>query len=120
MDKKTVLTDYVNKYLKKEYPLINKVEFVYISYNTNDMMNIDFILYSNKEKFSNHFKLNNNFFSAFTIPNTDTISGPLLKYIDVFKSEDLDIDKIKKEIKHYIKLIYSKRINIFLFKLKFE
>lgn len=121
LGRKVILENHINKYIKKDYPLINRFEISSVSSAKNETLNFDINIICDYDDILNQMKISENLLYLITNPDNDTITkyfldSPTFNY----ENTPLPFNKIKKEIKHCIKLIYSKRINLFKYQVKIE
>ncbi len=117
MDRRILLEYYLNKYITSQYNLIERIDVVSLKY-IEDRIEIDTLVIVDSETFNTKFKLTETlrelFILDYRIPQT-FLQAPIFK-----ENTEINFDKIKKDIKHYIKIIINKRINLFKMDLKLE
>jgi hypothetical protein len=83
-----------------------------------DRIDVDTLIIVDSQEFNTKFKLTETlrelFVLDYRIPQT-FLQAPIFK-----ENTEINFDKIKKDIKHYIKIIVNKRINLFKMDLKLE
>ena len=119
--KRVILQNHINKYIAKDYPLIRKFEVNDVSFTKNDNLNFNISIVCDYEEILKHMNISENLLYLITNPDDDTITKYFLDSPTFnFENTPLPFKKLKKEIKHCIKLIYSKRINEFKYQVKIE
>jgi hypothetical protein len=119
--KRVILQNHINKYIVKDYPLIKGFEVNDVSFAKNDNLNFHISIICDYEEILNQMNISENLLYLITNPDDDTITKYFLDSPTFnFENTPLPFKKIKKEIKHCIKLIYSKRINEFKYQVKIE
>jgi hypothetical protein len=117
MDRRILLEYYLNKYIASQYNLIERIDVVSLKY-IEDRIDVDILIIVDYETFNTKFKLTETLREVFVldykIPQT-FLQSPIFK-----DNTEINFDKIKKDIKHYIKIIVNKRINLFKMDLKLE
>jgi len=117
MDRRILLEYYLNKYITSQYNLIERIDVVSLKY-IEDRIDIDTIIIIDSETFNTNFNLTESLQELFIFDNK--ISQTFLQAPIFKESKEISFDKIKKDIKHYIKIIVNKRINLFKMDLKLE
>ena len=117
MDRRILLEYYLNKYITSQYNLIERIDVVSLKY-IEDRIDVDILIIVDYETFNTKFKLTETLREVFVldykIPQT-FLQAPIFK-----ENTEINFDKIKKDIKHYIKIVVNKRINLFKMDLKLE
>lgn len=117
MDRRILLEYYLNKYITSQYNLIERIDVVSLKY-IEDRIDVDILIIVDYETFNTKFKLTETLREVFVldykIPQA-FLQAPIFK-----DNTEINFDKIKKDIKHYIKIIVNKRINLFKMDLKLE
>jgi hypothetical protein len=120
MNRKILLEFYLNKYLVPSYILFKRIEVVNIEHMNNERINVKLLVVCDKDKFDDEFLLTG-VLEDMLIIRPDNIISSIYLSSPIFKqSKNISFDKLKKEIKHYIKIIIYKRINLFEMNLKIE
>ena len=118
MDKKILLEYYLNKYVVKDYLIIKRIVVENISEVKDNRINVDLKIICDENEFKTKFNLTESLSELFI--HRDVISQTFL-LAPIFKeSKEVNFDKLKKDIKHYIKIVINKRINLFKMDLKLE
>lgn len=118
MDKKILLEYYLNKYVVKDYLIVKRIVVENISEVKDSRINVDLKIICDKNDFKTKFNLTESLSELFI--HKDVISQTFL-LAPIFKeSKEVNFDKLKKDIKHYIKIVINKRINLFKMDLKLE
>jgi hypothetical protein len=120
MDKITVLSTLVNKYIKIDYPIIDEIIFTDIEETKNDRLNFKFLIYCSRNNLKDYLGINDTFLNLILNPSDNTISPYFINSNQLFMNENFNIDEIKKIIKFVIKIVYSQRINNFEYRIKVE
>jgi len=120
MDRKVLLEYYLNKYVTPEYLLIKRIQVNDLTEVKDSRIDVNLQVICDDEEFKRKINLTESLEEMFVDKDYNTISQTFL-LAPIFKeSKDIDFEKIKKEIKHYIKIIINKRINLFKMDLKLE
>ena len=118
MDKKILLEYYLNKYVVKDYLIVKRIVVENISEVKDSRINVDLKIICDENEFKTKFNLTESLSELFI--HRDVISQTFL-LAPIFKeSKEVNFDKLKKDIKHYIKIVINKRINLFKMDLKLE
>jgi hypothetical protein len=118
MDRKILLEYYLNKYVIPEYILLKRIDVENISEVKDNRIDVDIQIICNYDEFKSKFYLTESLEEMFVYENR--ISQTFL-LAPIFKeSKEINFEKIKKDIKHYIKIVVNKRINLFNMNLKLE
>ena len=117
MDRRILLEYYLNKYITSQYNLIERIDVVSLKY-IEDRIDIDTIIIVDSETFNTNFNLTESLQELFIFDNK--ISQTFLQAPIFKESKEISFDKVKKDIKHYIKIVVNKRINLFKMDLKLE
>ena len=120
MNRKILLEFYLNKYLVPSYVILNRIEIVFLDYIEDNRINIKLLIVCDNDKFKKEFLLTGILESMFIQQPENIIPGSFLKSPVFNESKNINFEKLKKEIKHYIKIIIYKRINKFEMNLKIE
>ena len=118
MDRKILLEYYLNKYVIPDYLLIKRIEVVNLQEVKDNRIDVDIQIVTDSESFKLKFNLTESLQELFIFE--DKISQTFLQSSIFKESSEINFDKIKKEIKHYIKIIVNKRIQVFKMELKLE
>jgi hypothetical protein len=118
MDRKILLEYYLNKYVIPDYLLIKRIEVVNLQEVKDNRIDVDIQIVTDSESFKLKFNLTESLQELFIFE--DKISQTFLQSPIFKESSEINFDKIKKEIKHYIKIIVNKRIQVFKMELKLE
>jgi hypothetical protein len=109
MDRKILLEYYLNKYVIPDYLLIKRIEVVNLQEVKDNRIDVDIQIVTDSESFKLKFNLTESLQELFIfedkIPQT-FLQSPIFK-----ESSEINFDKIKKEIKHYIKTHIQTTIN---------
>jgi hypothetical protein len=117
MDRRILLEYYLNKYVVSQYNMLQRIEVVSIN-DKEERIDVDLLIIMDSDTFRSKFDLTESLQEIFIYDNK--ISQTFL-LAPIFKeSKEISFDKIKKDIKHYIKIIVNKRINLFKMDLKLE
>jgi hypothetical protein len=120
MDRKVLLEYYLNKYVTPEYLLIKRIQVNDLTEVKDSRIDVNLQVICDDEDFKRKINLTESLEEMFVDKDYNTISQTFL-LTPIFKeSKDIDFERIKKEIKHYIKIIINKRINLFKMDLKLE
>ena len=118
MDRKILLEYHLNKYVVPDYLTVKRIEVKNISDVKDSRIDVSLQIICDNYEFRKEFNLTDTLSDLFL--NEGIISQTYL-LAPIFKeSKDVDFDKMKKDIKHYIKIVVNKRINIFKMDLKLE
>ena len=118
MDRKILLEYHLNKYVVPDYLLIKRIDVENISEVKDNRIDITLQIVYDDNDFKSKFNLTESLRELFV--NKNIISQTFL-LAPIFKeSKEMDFDKLKKDIKHYIKIVVNKRINLFKMDLKLE
>ena len=118
MDRRILLEYYLNKYIVPQYNLFERIDVVSIKDVKDERIEVDVLIITDSEKFKSKFNLTESLQELFIY--RDTISQTFLQAPIFKENTEINFDKIKKEIKHYIKIIVNKRIHVFKMELKLE
>jgi hypothetical protein len=118
MDRKILLEYYLNKYVVPDYLLIKRIDVENILEVKDNRIDVDIQIICNYDEFKSKFDLTESLEEMFVHKNR--ISQTFLLAPVFKKSTEIDFDKLKRDIKHYIKIVISKRINLFNMNLKLE
>jgi len=117
MDRRILLEYYLNKYVASQYNLVDRIDVTSLKY-IEDRIDVDTLIIVDSQEFNTKFKLTETlrelFVLDYRIPQT-FLQAPIFK-----ENTEINFDKIKKDIKHYIKIVVNKRINLFKMDLKLE
>ena len=117
MDRRILLEYYLNKYVTSQYNLIERIDVLSIE-DREERIDVNLLIIMDSNTFKSKFDLTESLQEIFIHDNK--ISQTFL-LAPIFKeSREISFDKIKKDIKHYIKIIINKRINLFKMDLKLE
>lgn len=120
MDRKVLLEYYLNKYVTPEYLFIKRIQVNDLTEVKDSRIDVNLQVICDDEDFKRKINLTESLEEMFVDKDYNTISQTFL-LTPIFKeSKDIDFERIKKEIKHYIKIIINKRINLFKMDLKLE
>ena len=118
MDRKILLEYHLNKYVVPNYLTVKRIEVKNISDVKDSRIDVSLQIICDNYEFRKEFNLTDTLSDLFL--NEGVISQTYL-LAPIFKeSKEVDFDKMKKDIKHYIKIVVNKRINIFKMDLKLE
>ena len=118
MDRKILLEYHLNKYVVPDYITGKRIEGINISEVKDNRIDVNLQIICDNYEFRKEFNLTDTLSDLFL--NEGVISQTYL-LAPIFKeSKEVDFDKMKKDIKHYIKIVVNKRINIFKMDLKLE
>jgi predicted Zn-dependent protease len=117
MDRRILLEYYLNKYITSQYNLIERIDVVSLKY-IEDRIDVDTLIIIDSETFNTKFNFTDSLGKLFI--NENIISQTFLQAPIFKKNTEINFDKIKKDIKHYIKIVINKRINLFKMDLKLE
>lgn len=118
MDRKILLEYHLNKYVVSDYLLIKRIDVEDILEVKDSRIDVSLQIVCNKDEFKTKFNLTESLEELFI--NHNTISQTFF-LAPIFKeSKEINFDKLKKDIKHYVKIIVNKRINLFKMDLKLE
>jgi len=118
MDRKILLEYHLNKYVTPEYLIIKRIDVENISEVKDSRIDVDLKIICDETEFKSKFNLTESLSELFI--HKDTISQTFL-LAPIFKeSKEVNFDNLKKDIKHYIKIVVNKRINLFNMNLKLE
>lgn len=117
MDRRILLEYYLNKYVISQYNLIERIDVLSID-DREERIDVDIMIVIDSERFKSNFNLTESLQELFIFDNK--ISQTFLQAPIFKESKEISFDKIKKDIKHYIKIIVNKRINLFKMDLKLE
>ena len=117
MDRRILLEYYLNKYVTSQYNLIERVDVLSID-DREERIDVDILIIIDSEIFKLNFNLTESLQELFIFDNK--ISQTFLQAPIFKENKEISFDKIKKDIKHYIKIIINKRINLFKMDLKLE
>ena len=118
MDRKILLEYHLNKYVVPDYITLKRIEVINISDVKDSRIDVNLQIICDNYEFRKEFNLTDTLSDLFL--NEGVISQTYL-LAHIFKeSKEVDFDKMKKDIKHYIKIVVNKRINIFKMDLKLE
>jgi len=117
MDRRILLEYYLNKYITSQYNLIERIDVVSLKY-IEDRIDVDTLIIIDSETFNTKFNFTDSLGELFI--NENIISQTFLQAPIFKKNTEINFDKIKKDIKHYIKIVINKRINLFKMDLKLE
>ena len=118
LDRKILLEYHLNKYVVPDYITLKRIEVINISDVKDNRIDVNLQIICDNYEFRKEFNLTDTLSDLFL--NEGIISQTYL-LAPIFKdSKDVDFDKMKKDIKHYIKIVVNKRINIFKMDLKLE
>ena len=118
MDRKILLEYHLNKYVVPDYLTVKRIEVKNISDVKDSRIDVSLQIICDNYEFRKEFNLTDTLSDLFL--NEGVISQTYL-LAPIFKeSKEVDFDKMKKDIKHYIKIVVNKRINIFKMDLKLE
>ena len=118
MDRKILLEYHLNKYVVPDYLLIKRIDVEDILEVKDSRIDVSLQIICDNYEFRKEFNLTDTLSDLFL--NEGVISQTYL-LAPIFKeSKEVDFDKMKKDIKHYIKIVVNKRINIFKMDLKLE
>ena len=117
MDRRILLEYYLNKYVTSQYNLIERIDVLSIG-DREERIDVDILIIIDSERFKLNFNLTESLQELFIFDNKISqtfLQAPIFKEI-----KEISFDKIKKDIKHYIKIVVNKRINLFKMDLKLE
>ena len=117
MDRRILLEYYLNKYVTSQYNLIERIDVLSID-DMAERIDVDVLIIIDSERFKLNFNLTESLQELFIFDNK--ISQTFLQAPIFKESNEISFDKVKKDIKHYIKIIVNKRINLFKMDLKLE
>ena len=117
MDRRILLEYYLNKYITSQYNLIERIDVLSIN-DKEERIDVDLLVIMDSDTFKSKFNLTESLQELFIFDNK--ISQTFLQAPIFKESKEISFDKIKKDIKHYIKIIINKRINLFKMDLKLE
>jgi predicted Zn-dependent protease len=117
MDRRILLEYYLNKYIASQYNLIERIDVVSLKY-IEDRIDVDTLIIIDSKTFNTKFNFTDSLGELFI--NENIISQTFLQAPIFKKNTEINFDKIKKDIKHYIKIVINKRINLFKMDLKLE
>jgi hypothetical protein len=117
MDRRILLEYYLNKYVTSQYNLIERIDVLSID-DMAERIDVDVLIIIDSERFKSNFNLTESLQELFIFDNK--ISQTFLQAPIFKENKEISFDKIKKDIKHYIKIIINKRINLFKMDLKLE
>lgn len=117
MDRRILLEYYLNKYVTSQYNLIERIDVLSIG-DREERIDVDILIIIDSERFKLNFNLTESLQELFIFDNK--ISQTFLQAPIFKENKEISFDKIKKDIKHYIKIIINKRINLFKMDLKLE
>lgn len=117
MDRRILLEYYLNKYVTSQYNLIERIDVLSID-DREERINVDILIIIDSERFKLNFNLTESLQELFIFDNK--ISQTFLQAPIFKENTEINFDKIKKDIKHYIKIVVNKRINLFKMDLKLE
>jgi len=117
MDRRILLEYYLNKYVTSQYNLIERIDVLSIG-DREERIDVDILIIIDSEIFKLNFNLTESLQELFIFDNK--ISQTFLQAPIFKENKEISFDKIKKDIKHYIKIIINKRINLFKMDLKLE
>ena len=118
MDRIILLEYHLNKYVVPDYLTVKRIEVKNISEVKDNRIDISLQIICDNYEFRKEFNLTDTLSDLFL--NEGIISQTFL-LAPIFKeSKEVDFEKMKKDIKHYIKIVVNKRINIFKMDLKLE
>lgn len=118
INKDILLEFYLNKYLLPSYNAFKRFEVTEITHNEQNRINVKISIIFEYEKLKSEFLLTGILEEMFIIENT--IPSEYLKSPVFNESKNINFERLKKEIKHYIKIIIYKRINLFDLNIKIE
>ncbi len=104
------LSGYINKYIISEYPVINRIDVVQINEFKTKLINVDLVIYSDKDNFLKKLHINERVESIMIDPKTNSICQFFFD-LPIFESSELPIKQIRKKIKPIIKTIINKKLN---------
>jgi hypothetical protein len=117
MDRRILLEYYLNKYVASQYNLVDRIDVLSID-DREERIDVDILIIIDSERFKLNFNLTESLQELFIFDNK--ISQTFLQAPIFKESKEINFDKIKKDIKHYIKIVVNKRINLFKMDLKLE
>lgn len=118
MDRKILLEYHLNKYVVPDYLIVKRIDVENISEVKDNRIDVSLQVICDTFEFNTKFNLTESLQELFISHNK--ISQTFL-FIPVFKeSKEIDFDRLKKDIKHYVKIVINKRINLFNMDLKLE
>ena len=117
MDRRILLEYYLNKYVTSQYNLIERIDVLSIG-DREERIDVDILIIIDSEIFKLNFNLTESLQELFIFDNK--ISQTFLQAPIFKENKEISFDKIKKDIKHYIKIVVNKRINLFKMDLKLE
>jgi len=118
MDRKILLEYHLNKYVVPDYLIVKRIDVENISEVKDNRIDVSLQIICDTFEFNTKFNLTESLQELFITNNK--ISQTFL-LAPVFKeSKEIDFDRLKKDIKHYVKIVINKRINLFNMDLKLE
>ncbi len=117
MDRRILLEYYLNKYVTSQYNMLQRIDVVSIN-GKEERIDVDLLVIIDSDTFKSKFDLTESLQELFIFDNK--ISQTFLQAPIFKESKEISFDKIKKDIKHYIKIVVNKRINLFKMDLKLE
>lgn len=118
MDRKILLEYHLNKYIVPDYITLKRIEVINISDVKDNRIDVNLQIICDNYEFRKEFNLTDTLSDLFL--NENIISQTFLQAPIFKKNTEINFDKLKKDIKHYIKIIINKRINLFKMDLKLE
>lgn len=120
VNKKKLLTKYINKYVTPKYLLIKIINIDTVFVNTKGLLDVGLTIYCYRKDFCNLLSINEDSQSIMIDPRINVIS-PFFHNQPFFSDKThFPLTEIKREIKNYIKTIYNKKINKFNTIIKLE
>ena len=117
MDRRILLEYYLNKYVTSQYNLIERIDVLSIN-DKEERIDEHLLIIMDSDTFKSKFDLTESLQELFIFDNK--ISQTFLQAPIFKESKEISFDKVKKDIKHYIKIIVNKRINLFKMDLRLE
>lgn len=118
MDRKILLEYHLNKYIVPDYITLKRIEVINISDVKDNRIDVNLQIICDNYEFRTKFNFTDSLGELFI--NENIISQTFLQAPIFKKNTEINFDKLKKDIKHYIKIIINKRINLFKMDLKLE
>lgn len=104
------LSGYINKYITNVYPVINRIDVLEIETFNGKLINVNLVIYSDRNTFLNKLYINERVESIMIDPKTNSICQFFFD-LPVFENSELPIKEIRKNIKPIIKTIINKKLN---------